>query len=83
MNERIGTCSLCGGDVVGFRGIWMSITPPPPDRCTRCGAVVKGQGDVIEMVPSSPATERWRDPYTGTTTTYYGGLTTWLSGGSA
>ena len=49
MNEhRVGTCSLCGGDVVGFRGAWMSILPPPPDRCSRCGAVARG--DVIEMV---------------------------------
>lgn len=47
MNNRVGTCSLCGGDVVGFRGIWMSVCPPPPDKCTSCGAVAAS--DVIPM----------------------------------
>lgn len=48
MNQRVGTCSICGGNVMGFRGVWMSILPPPSDRCAGCGAVAKG--DVIEMV---------------------------------
>ena len=47
MEQRVGTCSLCGGDVVGYRGVWMSILPPPPDRCANCGAV--SAADVIEM----------------------------------
>jgi len=47
MRQRIGTCSLCGGDVMGYRGAWYSVLPPPPDECTSCGAVVAS--DVIEM----------------------------------
>lgn len=34
MHQRIGTCSLCGGDVVGFRGAWGATIPPPPDKCS-------------------------------------------------
>ena len=52
MRQRIGTCSLCGGDVMGDRGAWHSVLPPPPDECTSCGAVARGQSDVIEMVPT-------------------------------
>ena len=47
MMNRIGTCSICGGDVVGVIGIWMSVTPPPPATCSRCGAVERR--DIIEM----------------------------------
>ncbi len=47
--QRVGTCSRCGGDVVGHRGVWMSVTPPPPDRCSSCGAV--RADDVIQMSP--------------------------------
>lgn len=52
--HRVGTCSLCGGTVVGYRGVWMAIIPPPPDRCTTCGAVAAS--DVIPMVrpPQAP-----------------------------
>ena len=52
MRQRIGTCSLCGGDVMGYRGAWHSVLPPPPDKCASCGAVAAGQSDVIEMVPT-------------------------------
>lgn len=48
METRVGTCSLCGGDVVGIRGAWWSINPPPPDTCSRCGGV--SAADVIRMV---------------------------------
>jgi hypothetical protein len=48
MNQRVGTCSLCGGDVMGHRGAWWSVLPPPPDRCFGCGAVAAA--DVIEML---------------------------------
>lgn len=44
MRRRIGTCSICGGDVMGVRGTW-----GPPDTCTQCGAMRRI--DVIEMVP--------------------------------
>jgi len=47
MEQRIGSCSLCGGDVRGFVGVWMGVTPPLPPRCTGCGA--RPAGDVIEM----------------------------------
>lgn len=46
-DQRVGTCSLCGGDVYGHRGAWMSVMPPPPDRCSSCGAV--SRYDVIPM----------------------------------
>lgn len=48
MNIRVGTCSLCGGDVMGFRGAWGATIPPPKDTCSRCGAVEAS--DVIQMV---------------------------------
>ena len=49
MGEQVvGTCSICGGDVVGVRGAWMSISPPPPDHCVECGAVASRP--VIKMV---------------------------------
>lgn len=47
MDQRIGTCSLCGGDVHGIRGAWYSANPPPPDKCRNCGAVA--QTDIIKM----------------------------------
>jgi hypothetical protein len=49
MEQRIGSCSICGGDVVGWYGIWMSVIPPPPPKCTRCGA--ETADDVIQMAP--------------------------------
>ena len=48
--QRVGSCSICGGDVFGWRGAWFSINPPPPDKCSGCGAVAAG--DVIKMVPA-------------------------------
>lgn len=48
MDERIGSCSICGGDVMGHRGAWWSIMPPPPAKCSKCGATEKG--DRIEMI---------------------------------
>ena len=48
MNQLVGTCSLCGGSVYGFRGAWLSVDPPPPDKCSGCGAVAAS--DVIKMV---------------------------------
>jgi len=47
MDQRVGSCSICGGDVVGFRGVWGAVIPPPPDSCTSCGA--KNSNDVIQM----------------------------------
>lgn len=56
METRIGTCSLCGGDVMaeGVNG-WWSIDPPPAPRCASCGAVTAAsQRDTIPMVPVPP-----------------------------
>jgi len=49
--QRVGTCSICGGDVMGYRGVWMAVIPPPPDRCLHCNAV--SALDVIQMTPSA------------------------------
>lgn len=49
METRVGTCSECGGAVVGFRGAWMSVNPPPPDYCANCGGVA--QQDIIKIHP--------------------------------
>jgi len=46
---RIGSCSLCGGDVVGWVGAWFSTNPPPPAKCSNCGA--GRAADVIHMTP--------------------------------
>lgn len=56
--QRVGSCSICGGDVVGYRGIWMCINPPPPDKCSGCGAVAAG--DVIKMSPAPQRTNAVR-----------------------
>ena len=48
--QRVGTCSICGGSVYGIRGAWYSVNPPPPDKCSRCEAVAAS--DVIRMTPA-------------------------------
>ena len=45
---KIGICSLCGGDVVAYEGAWYGVQPPPPPKCTGCGA--KKAENVIKMV---------------------------------
>lgn len=47
MMQKVGICSNCGGDVMGYRGAWMAVIPPPPDECSKCGATRKE--NVIEM----------------------------------
>lgn len=37
MMRRVGACSKCGGDVLGFRGEWRANDPMPRDLCGRCG----------------------------------------------
>ena len=49
-DQVIGSCSICGGDVVGHTGPWWGTQPPPPARCTSCGAT-QARGPVIKMVP--------------------------------
>lgn len=46
--QRIGSCSICGCDVVGWKGSWFGVIPPPPPHCVGCGA--KTADDVIKMV---------------------------------
>lgn len=50
METRIGTCSLCGGDVFGHTGAWWGVVPPPPPKCRKCGAVSAQHDDTIPMV---------------------------------
>lgn len=57
---RIGSCSICGGDVLGHTGPWWGVCPPPPARCARCGAV-EDRGDVIRMRPCPP--QSWPNVY--------------------
>lgn len=63
--RRVGTCSVCGGDVVGVRGAWFSVLPPPPDTCSSCGGVAAS--DVVPVVPMVP---RPSSPYRKIRTTY-------------
>jgi len=51
MDQRLGSCSICGGDVMGHQGAYWSITPPPTPRCVGCGATTSA--DVIEMQPKN------------------------------
>lgn len=46
----VGTCSLCGGDVVVPSGPWASVVPPRP-HCQDCGAQA-AKGPVIDVVPA-------------------------------
>lgn len=50
MDSRIGTCSLCGGDVMAWTGAWWSVNPPPSARCVKCNAVQSK--DIIQMTRS-------------------------------
>jgi hypothetical protein len=52
MMNCLGTCSLCGGRVMAFEGVWGSVLPPPPPRCESCGGTVAAYGPVIPMVPA-------------------------------
>ncbi len=49
MRKRIGSCSICGGDVMAYTGAWFSVNPPPPPECSKCGATTSD--DVIDMTP--------------------------------
>ena len=51
MDQCIGQCSLCGGDVMGHVGPYHSVIPPPPPTCNSCGAVTADSRRVIPMVP--------------------------------
>ena len=52
MNPQvIGTCGLCGGDVVRHTA-YHSVVPPKP-MCVRCGAVVKQPKPVLDMESQS------------------------------
>ena len=65
MEQKIGRCSLCGGDVVAFRGAWGGITPPPPARCSSCGAVEDDGLPTIKMQPRAVHNPATRNPLEG------------------
>lgn len=62
MLQRVGTCSECGGDVMGYRGAWMSVNPSPADYCANCGGVA--QQDIIKIHPR-PSRPRVRGNFSG------------------
>jgi D-arabinose 1-dehydrogenase-like Zn-dependent alcohol dehydrogenase len=49
MEQKIGVCSICGGDVVAWRGPWHAVIPPSAPHCTNCGAVEAASEPVIPM----------------------------------
>lgn len=53
MATRLGSCSICGGEVMAVDSWeWFSTEPLPPPTCRSCGAVTAAsQRDVIPMVP--------------------------------
>lgn len=57
MNQCIGSCSICGGRVMGHVGAWWSVNPPPPAQCESCGAV-EARTPVIPMVPRHPVARK-------------------------
>ena len=59
MNQVIGRCSICGGEVVGHVGAWWATIPPPPAKCSSCGAV-EARGPVIPMVPARHPASAWK-----------------------
>lgn len=58
MNEVIGQCSICGGDVV--QPIHFHSVKTPRPYCERCGAVMKDSRPIVEMepLPAKEAVER-------------------------
>lgn len=59
--QVIGSCSICGGNVVAYTGAWMSILPPPLPTCTHCGAVnARSELPVIPMVPRPNRFRPWK-----------------------
>lgn len=59
---RLGACSICGGDVMGYT-LWIGDGSPPPTKCVRCGA--RPKGDVIDMVPAPPSSLRLSTVHNG------------------
>lgn len=52
MSHVLGSCSICGGDVV-MPNAWYSVKPPVP-TCERCGAKAVQHKPIIEMAPKAP-----------------------------
>jgi hypothetical protein len=48
MYTVIGSCSLCGGNVMGFTGPWFGVIPPRA-YCANCGATEATNKTVIPM----------------------------------
>lgn len=51
--QRIGECSLCGGDVLAEVAPYGE-TPPTIPECATCGAVSDFHSPVIPMRPKRP-----------------------------
>lgn len=49
MYKVLGSCSICGGNVV-IPLVWMGIYPPTP-YCNSCGAVREEEKKIIKMKP--------------------------------
>lgn len=47
MNHRIGSCSLCGGDVNVFTGPYFGAPPPP--TCAKCHAVRDQRAQLLQQ----------------------------------
>jgi hypothetical protein len=60
MNQVIGRCSNCGGQVVSWEGPWYSVSPPPPPTCQSCGWVAAWSRPTIPMTP--PDGHRYAQP---------------------
>lgn len=63
MEQVIGKCSNCGGQVVQFFGAWYGVVPPTP-HCRSCNWVPSWTQPVIPMVPpANPGyTYQWTYP---------------------
>lgn len=58
--QKIGVCSICGGDVVGWVGGWLATVPPPPATCQSCNAVSAAGEPVIPMRKRAPFARKMR-----------------------
>lgn len=56
MTMLVGSCSICGGEVLVPKA-WSGLYPPVP-TCRQCGGTAKKP--VIEMVPRPPSERRPR-----------------------
>lgn len=74
MEQVIGRCSNCGGQVVQHFGAWYGVVPPTP-HCRSCNYVPSWTQPVIPMVPpANPGyTYQWKWPSVDWSKVYMGG----------